>query len=136
MPHIKLAGKVAVDRVMAEMPAEVHRWGRAVLKIDACWRRADGRALLVEGVVVEHSRPLRPVIMVALQEDHIVVRLWPTVAVERTESVRRLLGLVAAQLQDFGGGPVIVTNIDESALQGLPLVFADSACDPSSAPES
>ncbi|MCP4895878.1 MAG: hypothetical protein GY906_02800 [bacterium] len=129
MPHLKLEGKTALDEVLAGLTTEVHRWGRAVLKVDACWLRVDRQALLIEGVVVEHSRPLHPVVMVALQPGHTVIRLWPTVSVERTSAVRRLLGLVGVQLQGLGAGPVVVTNIDLADLDGLPLSFADSECD-------
>lgn len=125
MPHLKLEGEFAADRITEGLTSEVHRWGRSVLKIEACWLRADRLAVLVEGVVVEHSRPLHPVAIVSRQDSHTTVRLWSTAPVERTDSVRRLLGIIASQLQRLGAGPVVVTNIPRETLSGLGIRFAD-----------
>ena len=61
MPHLVLSGEVKLGDIASQISPEVHRWGTAVLKTEAVWCRSDGEALLVEGVVVEHSRPLHPV---------------------------------------------------------------------------
>ena len=58
MPHVILEGTVDLDLVASGLTSEVQRWGTAVLKTEAVWRRVDGHAVLVEGVVVDHSRPL------------------------------------------------------------------------------
>ena len=121
MPHLKLRGSMRPDDVKQAITTDVQRWGRIVLKIETSWLRADGLALLVEGVVVEHSRPLHPVAIVGLDEFQTVIRLWPIVNVERTPATQRWLAWIAAKLQQEGAGPVDVTNIDSALFDGLGL---------------
>lgn len=111
MPHLILERAVDLDRVAAELPREVRRFGTAVLKTTESWRRADGAAVLVEGVVVEHSRPLHPVAVIALAHGETSVRLWDRAAVERTAAVQRWLALLAVDLRALGAGGLRVTNL-------------------------
>jgi hypothetical protein len=121
VPHLILAGETELARRAGGLGAEAHRWGRAVVKIEDCWVRADGSALLVEGVVVEFSRPLHPVALVAPHHGRTIVRLWARSAVERTEAVQRWLGLVAEGLCRSGGLALESTNIADEVLAGLEL---------------
>jgi hypothetical protein len=119
MPHLVFSGRL--DLSAASLDPKVHRWGRAVLKTDACWLRADEAAMLVEGVVVEFSRPLHPVAVAAHHHGETTLRLWKTVAVERTRPVQRWLCLVALELQRCGAGPVRMTNIPSELWRDLEL---------------
>ncbi|MGD8439065.1 MAG: hypothetical protein PVG53_00910 [Holophagae bacterium] len=121
MPHLVLDGTVDLERVAARLDPGVVRWGRAVIKTGDRWLRADGLAVLVEGVVVELSRPLHPVALVTPRDGGTVVRLWPVVAVERTPAVRRWLAVLAAHLQTLGAGPIRTTNLAADILDGLDL---------------
>lgn len=119
MPHVTLGG-VVDSRVIAErLPRSVYRWGRAVMKSEDCWLRADQRAVLVEGVVVEHSRPLHPVAIIAARDGSTTVRLWPTVAVERTRPVQRWLALLAVELLQLGLSGPEATNLAEEVVADL-----------------
>jgi hypothetical protein len=111
MPHLVLAGRVPAQELLARLEPRVRRWGRAVLKTESCWLRQDGRAVLVEGVVVELSRPLHPVAVVEYRGGETVVRLWPLAPVERTPAVQRWLALIAADLCGWGAGPLLTTNL-------------------------
>jgi len=119
MPHMVLAG--GLDLAAVAVPAEVHRWGRAVIKTEGSWRRCGDEALLVEGVVVEFARPLHPVALVAPHHGDTIVRLWPVAQVERTHAVQRWLGLLAAALQRQGAGPLTLTNIPTDLWHDLGL---------------
>ena len=119
MPHLVLAGSVDLETL--DLQEAVHRWGRAVIKTEGSWRRCGSAARLVEGVVVEYSRPLHPVALVAPHQADTIVRLWPVVAVERTRPVQRWLCLLARELQRHGAGPVTVTNIPADLWQDLEL---------------
>jgi hypothetical protein len=121
MPHLVLVGWIDLEVVAGRLPRAVHRLGRAVLKTEDCWLRADRDALLVEGVVVEFSRPLHPVAVVTRHQEGTVVRLWSRVAVERTRPVQRWLCVLAAELQQLGLGPVKVTNIPAELWSDLDL---------------
>jgi hypothetical protein len=121
MPHLVFEGEMDLERIAGEIQCAVHRWGTAVLKTENVWRRSDGRALLVEGVVVEHSRAVHPVAMVATAHGTTGVRLWRQVEVERTPAVQRWLAVIAADLSRLGGGPLKTTNVGEEILAGLSL---------------
>jgi hypothetical protein len=121
MPHLILDRAVDLERVGAELPRGVRRFGTAVLKTTESWRRADGAAVLVEGVVVEHSRPLHPVAVVALARGGTSVRLWDRVPVERTAAVQRWLALLAADLGALGAGGLRVTNLAAELTADLAL---------------
>jgi len=121
MPHLVLAGDVDLERALGGLEAEVRRWGRAVLKSDQVWYRGDGTAALIEGVVVEHSRPLHPVALVAPHHGDTIVRLWRLAPVERTSAVQRWLALVASDLRKQGAGPLLTTNLAGELLEDLQL---------------
>lgn len=119
MPHIVLDGTVDMERIAAELPRDVRRFKAAVLKTEEVWRRADGAAVLVEGVVVEHSRPLHPVAVISSHHGDTGVRLWRLATVERTPSVQRWLAHVARDVQTLGGGPISATNLPPDLVDDL-----------------
>jgi hypothetical protein len=121
MPHLVLVGGIDLEGVANRLPRTIQRVGRAVLKTEDCWLRADREALLVEGVIVEFSRPLHPVAVVASHHNDTVVRLWSRVSVERTRPVQRWLCVLATELQHLGLGPVKVTNIPTELWSDLDL---------------
>ena len=121
MPHLVLSGVVDLDKVAASLGREVQRWGPAVLKTEASWRRSDGHALLVEGVVVEFSRPQHPVAVISQSDGDTSVRLWRLAPVERTPAVQRWLALVADELHRLGGGRLKTTNIPAELWEDLGL---------------
>lgn len=122
MPHLILKGADDLSELVRVFDDTVYRWGRAVLKVEDCWIRSDGGALLIEGVVVEFSRPLHPVAFVAPHHDDVIVRLWTRGVVERTDAVQRWLGIVAERLCHGSHFSLHSTNIPQNTLQGLGLV--------------
>lgn len=125
MPHLVLVGGLDGEVVATDLAGErVSRWGRAVLKTDGCWRRVGGNGLMVEGVVVEFSRPQHPVAVISWDDDHTTIRLWPTVPVERTRPVQRWLAELAHRLQALGAGAVRTTNIPDEVWRDLDLGVA------------
>jgi hypothetical protein len=119
MPHVVLRGPLDLVAAGAALETTVHRWGRAVLKVADCWCRCDGQVLLVEGAVVELSRPLHPVAMVNAHGPDTIVRLWAVVPVERTPAVQRWLATVAVALQGCGGGAVVSHTLAAEVVAGL-----------------
>jgi hypothetical protein len=121
MPHLVLEGRFDLARVLGLFRPQVRRWGPAVLKTEHVWHRADGAAALVEGVVVEHSRPLHPVALITSHHGDTIVRLWQLAPVERTLAVQRLLALVATDLRELGAGPLSSTNLPVELWNDLDL---------------
>jgi hypothetical protein len=123
MPHLVLAGGFDAAQLEKGVEPGVHRWGRAILKIEDTWVRRGAGALLVEGLVVELSRPLHPVGLLELRGEDSILRLWSRVPAERTPAVQRWLAIVAVELQRLGMGKILTTNISPEALTGLDLGF-------------
>jgi hypothetical protein len=121
MPHFILEGTVDFGRLASSFSGEAQRWGPAVLKTEGAWRRADDRAVLVEGVVVEHSRPLHPVAVVTESRGETSVRLWRLAPVERTPAVQRWLASVASEACRHGAGPLKATNVADDLWQDFDL---------------
>jgi len=120
MPHLILEGEMDLQRVADELPRElVRRWGAAVLRVEETWQRSDRLAVLVEGVVVEHSRAVHPVAIVTTGRGTTSVRLWRLAPVERTPAVQRWLAVVAAELRRLGGGGLKTTNLAGDVLDDL-----------------
>lgn len=125
MPHVVLSGDVDMARLAAELPRNLHRFKAAVLKTEEVWQRADAGAVLVEGVVVEHTRPLHPVAVIAKHHGDTSVRLWRLAPVERTPAIQRWLAHVARDVQMLGGGPVRATNLAPELVEDVGLELAN-----------
>jgi hypothetical protein len=118
MPHVTIEAEWDCDRLIQKAQTGVERFGRSVLKTDQSWRRRDGQAVLVEGVVVEFSRPLHPVAVIAPHEKGVIVRLWSLLAVERTVPVQRWMAGVADWAATALAGRVVATNLHPEAVAG------------------
>ena len=121
MPHVILTGTLDFGVIASNLDGEAQRWRAAVLKNEASWRRSDGLAVLVEGVVIEHSRPLHPVAVITQSHGDTNVRLWRLAPVERTPAVQRWLASIAGELQRLGAGRMKTTNIADELLHDLNL---------------
>jgi hypothetical protein len=121
MPHLVFEGESDLERVFTGIPRGVHRWKTAVLKTENAWFRSDGLAVLVEGVVVEHSRAVHPVALIATARGATSIRLWPLAPVERTPAVQRWLAVLACDVGRQEGLPLRTTNVAEDILAGLEI---------------
>jgi len=114
MPHVIRAGAADLMAAWKGLPGGPWRLGNAVARVEGCFLGRDATSLLVAGVVIEFGRPVHPHVLVSVRDGSTAVRLWAPVAVERTEAVKRFVVRVARELEAFGAGPVVTTN-----LQGL-----------------
>ncbi len=121
MPHLILEGEADFEVLVATVPRDAHRWGVAVLKTEEMWFRSDGLALLAEGVVVEHSRPLHPVAVISKSREETTLRLWRLAPTERTPAVQRWLAILARAAQSAGCGRVTRTNLAADVIDGVNL---------------
>ena len=121
MPHLIFDGTVDLIQVTQSLTGEVQRWGPAVIKTEASWCRSDGLAVLVEGVVVENSRPVHPVAVISENKGDTGVRLWRLAPVERTLAVQRWLASIGGELRQIGAGPLKSTNIARELWEDLGL---------------
>jgi hypothetical protein len=113
MPLVIRSGAADLTAAWRQLPHGPWRWGTAVARVEGCYLGHDAVTLLVAGVVVEYGRALHPVVLVSRGDDTTSVHLWPAVAVERTDGVKRLLAQIARDIVGFGAGPVVTTNLPD-----------------------
>lgn len=111
MPHVIRDGRADLATAWRCLPEGPWRWGHAIARLEGSFLARDERSLLLAAVVVEFGRPLHVLVLVSVREDETAVRLWPALAVERTEAVKRLVAHVASELTAFGAGEVRTTNL-------------------------
>lgn len=113
MPHVIRAGHADLAAAWRGLPQGPWRWGHLVARAEGCFLGGDGSSLLVAGVVVEYGRPLHPVVVVSVGRQGTSCHLWAGAPVERTEGVKRFLAQVAREVEAFGAGPVVSSNISD-----------------------
>ncbi len=123
MPHLILEGEADLVRLAEALPRHAIRWRTAVIKNEEAWLRVGRRALLVEGVVVEHSRPLHPVAVVSPHEGATSIRIWARSEVERTPSVQRWLAVIAEAASRAGCRGIRTTNLQADVVADLALTL-------------
>ena len=113
MPHVIRSGRADLTGAWRGLPGGPWRWGSVVARTEGRYLAPQGNALLIAGVVVEYGRPLHPVVIVAHSGEDTSFHLWPAAPVERTLGVKRFLARVTREMEAFGAGPVLRTNIAE-----------------------
>ena len=113
MPHVVLTGRVTIDDCQARFESFVAREGELLVKIERFYRERDGRAALLEALVVERGHTQKFFIQLSSREGGLTVRLEPLTDPEKTPGVRRALALVAERIRTACGGEYGATNIAE-----------------------
>ena len=113
MPHVIRDGEADLVAAWKSLPKGPWRWGSTVGRIEGCFLGRDECALLLAGVVVDFGRPIHPHVLVSVRDGETAVRLWTPVAVERTDAVKRLVVQIASEMESFGAGAIVTTNLRE-----------------------
>jgi hypothetical protein len=98
MPHAVIEGDVDLAAWARELPDLLERRGGDVLRTGEVLVERGGRAVLVEATAVEAGRRQTFYVRVSAQASRATVRIDPLSRVERSEGVRALVALVAADL--------------------------------------
>jgi hypothetical protein len=98
MPHAVIEGEVDLVAWARELPDLLERRGADVLRTGEVLVERGGRAVLVEATAVEAGRRQGFYVRVSAQASRATVRIDPLSRVERSEGVRALVALVAADL--------------------------------------
>lgn len=117
MPHVVLEGRVTIDAAARAFRPFVEREGDLIVKADRLYRESEGRAALVEMVVVEAGHTQKFFIQLSPREGGLTVRLEPLTDPEKTAGVRRAIAHVAARLREACGAVYGRTNIEEHLIR-------------------
>ncbi|MBI4168756.1 MAG: hypothetical protein HY510_02320 [Acidobacteria bacterium] len=119
MPHVVLEGREArdgrlvIDEFAARFEPFVVREQDLLVKAERLYRERDGRAALVEVVVVERGFTQKFFIQLSPKDAGVTVRLEPLTDPEKTAGVRRAIALLAHRIVEVSGCVYGRTNIQE-----------------------
>ena len=113
MPHVVLEGPVDLVGYAAKFRPILVRTGEDVLRVDRVYVEQQGRALLLEALVVETGRKLPFYILISGHDrGGATVRIDPHTHPERSDGVRALVARIGADLLARSpGAQVGVTNL-------------------------
>lgn len=113
MPHVVLEGRVSIDSCQERFEPFVVREDDRVVKVERFFRERDGRAALLETLVVERGHTQKFFIQLSPKGEGLTVRLEPLTDPEKTAGVRRALALVAHRIRQATGCSYGATNIGD-----------------------
>jgi len=117
VPHVILAGDVTIDRARSVFEPFLARDGDRVIKAERFYSERDGRAALVEMVVVERGFTQKFFVQLAPRRDGLTVRLEPLTDPEKTPGVKRAITEVAHRLVRATGCVIAGTNIEDEQIR-------------------
>ena len=112
MPHVVLEGRVTIADAQAGFQPFVVREGDLLVKVDRFFRERDGRAALLETVVVERGHTQKFFIQLSPKAEGLTIRLEPLTDPEKTAGVRRAIALVAHRIREATGCTYGRSNIE------------------------
>ncbi len=99
MPHVVIEGAVALEALREAFSPLFERWGDDILRVRGFYLEQQGKAALLDTLVVESSHRQIFFIQLLPHEAKMTVRLLPHTDPEKTEGVKRALARVAAFVQ-------------------------------------
>lgn len=114
MPHVVLEEALDLGRTCQGIELAAVRSGGEILKVVDVYLNRSSRTALVDCVVVEEGRSQSFFVQLSQKDRQITVRLLPATDPEKTAGVKRVMGLIARQLQEATVGSRFgKTNLQE-----------------------
>lgn len=95
MPHVVLKGSCTPEEVLSGLKPILFKGGDVFLRTGEAYLGSRKKSILVESVAVEGDGTQNFLSMVKWRDDGLVVLIYPSSTVRRTEGVRQLIALVA-----------------------------------------
>ena len=113
LPHVVLNGKVAVESIFKELKPLMIRNKNDILKTTDVYLEREKNVILIDSLAIEADKKTVFLAMISGRDDGVVVRLYPKIAVEKTEGVKKILVELAKQLiATFPELKIGETNLD------------------------
>ncbi len=114
MPHVVLTGELDVEQVFRKLANVFNKDDRGILKTGSSYLESEGKAFIIEATAIENGPPRNFLVLVSKRDDGMVVRLHPSLDVEKTEGVKKVLALIANQIvASFPGTGIGKTNLQD-----------------------
>ncbi len=98
MPHVVLNGNVYVERLFSILERLFIRIGDRILKTMDIFLEKSKTSFLVECLIIDSGLKTNFLVIISARDDGVVVRLYPKVDIEKTDSVKQMLAEIAKQL--------------------------------------
>jgi hypothetical protein len=117
MPHVLVTNAAPLEALVAKFEPVETRFGQAIAKVSAVFHDARNGEALLQSLVVEPHVRRKFYVRLAERADGVMVKLDPLTDPEKTDSVKRLLALVADWVRRNSPGSAYgVTNIEDFLL--------------------
>ena len=114
MPHVVLIGDLDAGRVFESLENIFRKDDRGILKTGARYFDSEKKSIIIEATAIENGPPKNFFVLVSWRNDGLVVRLHPSLDVEKTDGVKMTLALVAKHIMaTFPGTSVGKTNLQD-----------------------
>lgn len=114
LPHVVLNGKTSVEEIFSKLQPLFIRSQDVILKTKEAYLEKNKRDILVDSLAIEKGKKTPFLALISGREDGVVVRLYPTVEVEKTDGVKMVLAELAKQLmQTFPEMHIGETNLQD-----------------------
>jgi hypothetical protein len=100
MPHVVLKGSCAPEEVLSDLKPVLFKGDGVFLRTGEAYLGSQKKSVLIESVAVEGDGTQNFLSMVKWRDDGLVVMIYPSSTVRRTEGVRRLIAFVAAGIME------------------------------------
>ncbi len=113
MPHVVIEGPISLDDVWLMYKPLQYSEGGVVIKTEGCYISPDKSELLVRTLVVERGFTKKFFTRLYLHEGCVTIKLEPLTDPDKSDGVKRALGLMCARLLEaFPEGRIKTTNIE------------------------
>lgn len=114
MPHVVLKGQTSIEEIFNQIKPVFQRNNTTILKTKETFLEKAKKDILIDALAIEGDHKTAFLALISGREDGVVVRLYPNMAIEKTDGVKRVLVELAKQIMTlFPEFTVGETNLSE-----------------------
>jgi hypothetical protein len=114
VPHAVLNGKASIEDVFRELKPLFIRNQNIILKTEEVYLERNRKDILIDSLAIENGKKTLFLAMISGRDGSVVVRLYPNIAVDKTDGIKKILAELAKQLlQTFRELELGETNLDD-----------------------
>jgi len=113
MPHVQIKGALNLSELCDPLGSIIESNPPLVLKVSEAYLGQTGERILLEAVVVEGHLRQAFFVLIRSEDDHTIIRCHPTMHVQKTDGVKRMIALIAKKILALApGSEVGNTNLE------------------------
>jgi hypothetical protein len=98
LPHVVLKGKTSTEEIFNQLKPVFQRNNTTILKTKEAYLEKAKKDILIDALAVEGDHKTAFLALISGRDDGVVVRLYPNIAIEKTDGVKRVLVELAKQI--------------------------------------